>query len=548
MLRCLTVAVALAAGCSSPARGTPPAKAAPAEPPKLVVLLVIDQLPVWAFERDRALFTGGLGRLLKEGAYARAELPYAGTFTAPGHATIGTGAPPRVHGVIGNAWFRRDEGRDRAAEYDPDAPMFPVVEGARVTDTASSVALRVPGLADVLREATDGKARSIAVALKARAATLVTGKRPDLAVWFDADAGGMTTSRAYADEVPAWLPALARVRPPQRFVGQTWTPLDAARLAAHTQIADDAPGEGDVHGLGVAFPHPITALDAILHTPFGDEVVLDAAHAAIRQLRLGADDVPDLLAISLNAHDYAGHNWGPDSWEILDLTLRLDAALGELFATLDRTVGADRWALVMTSDHGATPLRERSPHPGARRVTIRELVDVADAAVAKSLGAGPWVAKVVSANLYMTDRWRALPVQDRLRTLDDAARALLTVDGIASVHPTAAFARGCGGLAALELAVCNSVAEGVSGELFLVARRGSTITDYTVGTHHDTPNDDNRWVPVIVRAAGVAPRIGGDVSTLQIAPTVSALLGVPAPPAATATPLFGLGARSPARP
>ena len=181
MSRSITVlsamVVAVLVGCPRP---TPVAEVARARP-RLVMLLVIDQLPTWAFERDRALFTGGLARLLREGAVvSAATLPHANTFTAPGHATIGTGATPAVHGVIGNRWFRRDEGLDRPAEHDPSSPVLALgaADGEPVKATASARALRVEGLADVLRTASNGRARSVAIALKARAACMVAGRRP----------------------------------------------------------------------------------------------------------------------------------------------------------------------------------------------------------------------------------------------------------------------------------------------------------------------------------------------------------------------------------
>jgi L-alanine-DL-glutamate epimerase-like enolase superfamily enzyme len=70
-----------------------------------------------------------------------------------------------------------------------------------------------------------------------------------------------------------------------------------------------------------------------------DRAEVDAALAAIAGERLGADDVADYLAISVSSHDYAGHAWGQESWERLDLLLRIDRRIGELLAHLDRTVG-----------------------------------------------------------------------------------------------------------------------------------------------------------------------------------------------------------------
>ncbi|MFN0247207.1 MAG: alkaline phosphatase family protein [Kofleriaceae bacterium] len=538
MRRAIIVVFALLVGSCGP-KGVP----APAKPPPtLVVLLVIDQLPTWAFERDRGLFTGGFARLLREGAVVRAaELPYASSFTAPGHATLGTGTTPSVHGVIGNQWYRRAESKDRGAEHDPASPMFRVVEpiasSTLIDDNASAVALRVDGLAEALRAARP-KSSSVAVALKARAAVFVIGKRPDLAVWYESAAGGMTTSRAYAPAIPAWLVELARQKPTTRFVGQTWEPLDAALVAKTTRIPDDGPGEGDLHGLGTAFPHRIEDPDAIVYTPFGDEVVLDAVHAAIPAMSLGLDDEPDLLAIGLNAHDYAGHVFGPDSWEVLDLTLRLDRALGELFAALDRRVGPDGWALVMTSDHGATPLVERSPIRGARRVPTSSIVTTVNDAVAPILGEGTWVAKISSNQLYLSNAIGD-PVA-KARALDAAVAAIAKVPGIAGVYRVADTAGRCASRAGMERIVCFGLAPDASGDLYLVPVRGSLLTEYTTGTHHDSPSAENREVPVIVRAPGLAAQTIERASFLQVAPTIAALLRVPPPPAATEPPLFSI--------
>jgi hypothetical protein len=380
----------------------------------------------------------------------------------------------------------------------------------------------------------------VAIALKPRAAVFMTGRRPELAIWYEAAAGGMTTSRAYASEVPAWLAELARTRPATRFFDRTWEPLDAALLARHTGIPDDAPGEGTVAGLGTTFPHRFTGGDpaqGVLHTPFADEIVIDTVRAALPALELGSDDVPDLLAIGLNAHDYAGHLWGPESWEVLDLTLRLDRLLGELFDELDHRLGRDGWAAVLTSDHGITPVVERSHYPGARRITSAELAAAIDRALASSLGKGPWVSRVTSSNIYLAP----LPDAGRDAALTAALQAIRGVPGIARAERADRMS-GCAERSGLERAMCDSIVDGESGELYVVPVAGSQISDYTSGTHHDAPFDDNRRVPILVRAPGLAPQTGTG-TLLQVAPTLAALLGVPAPPAATSPPLFGLRAR-----
>lgn len=539
------LALVLLAGCPAPR----PVRAA--RPTRLVVLIVVDQLSTWAFERDRALYRGGFARLLRDGAYVRAgELPYASTFTAPGHAAIATGAPPSVHGVVGNSWYRRDEGVERPAEYDPDAPALRVGPPHRGTlgpeDSASSRALRVEGVADALRRATGDRARSVTISLKSRAAVFVGGKRPGVAVWYEPAAGGMTTSRAFAREAPRWLVELARTRPATRFFDQTWAPLDAGLLARATGIPDDAVGEGAVHGLGRAFPHALAASDnpsrVLFHTPFGDELVMDAALAAIPALQLGADDVPDLLAISFSAHDYAGHLWGPESWEVLDLKLRLDAALGRLFDALDARLGRGGWAAVLTADHGVTPVVERSKVTGARRIRTEEIARAVEAVLEPRIGKGPWVVRIASGNVYLARAFADAPAGERDGALTAAADAIGRIPGVAAAARSDRLAGRCDRLSPLLRALCLSVVPGEAGELLVVPSAGSVITNHASGSHHDAPFDDNRHVPILVLAPGLAPQTGAG-SLLQVAPTVAALLRVPPPAAATEPPLFGLGAR-----
>ncbi len=515
--------------------------------PRLVVLIVIDQLPMWSFDRDRDRFTGGLGRMLRDGAVATGELPYANPFTAPGHSAIGTGAPPSVHGVLGNAWYRRAShgGDDKLhdAEYDPEAPVFavgpPLAGMLTGDDNGSPKALRVDGIADALRKATHGRGHSLAIALKGRAACFVAG-HPDLAVWYDAAAGGMTTSRAFASEAPSWLVQLAASKPVSSHFHDVWKPLDPRVLAAATGIPDAAPGEGNAVHLGTVFPHDLSATDsparAIIHTPFADEIEVETVDAALDALPLGQDDVPDLLAISFNAHDYAGHLWGPRSWETVDLTLRLDALLGKLFTKLDDRIGVGKWAVVLTSDHGATPVVERGVIPGARRITTAEITAAIDHALAP-YGKGPWVASIASSNIYLTPAFARLPERDRATALSAAAHAVANIPGIAAAGSTAAISGGCDRRHGLERAICLSVVDGESGDLYAVPRRGSLITDYRTGTHHDAPFADNREVPILVLAPGVGHQTGKG-SLLQVAPTVTALLGVPPPSAAKLPPLF----------
>lgn len=538
----VTAALALvAAGCR-------PHVAPPPPPPKLalVVLIVIDQLPSWGFEARQDLYQHGLRRLIREGeVFPRVAYPYAITFTAPGHAAIGTGAAPDRTGIVANGWYRRAQGRERQAEWDDGAPILGLPgRPADGLEGASSAALRVDGIADALEAATGGAARTVAIAGKPRAACFVAGRRPDVVLWYDAALRGMTSSRAYGDTLPAWLLALDAARPVADLLREVWAATDPAALAARTGIPDDAPGESGEHGLGVVFPHDLArtadAGKALRSTPLLDRLEVDTAIAAVDGEQLGADDTVDLLAVSFSAHDYAGHSWGQESWEMIELEQRLDRELGRLLDHLDRTVGADRYAVVLTSDHGATPMIEGGRHPGARRIAPAELEAVAEGAAAAALGAGDWIAAISSAMVYASPALLTHP--DRDRALAAIAAALAEVPQVAQVVRLDAAPAGCTGLDALLTSACLSRFTGETGELLIVPTDGSLVTGYPAGTSHDAPSDDNRLVPAIVRVPGPHTRTDLPVpSALSIAPTVTELLGIAPPAAATAPPLVRLG-------
>jgi hypothetical protein len=393
--------------------------------------------------------------------------------------------------------------------------------------------MRVPGIADALRVASP-TSRSVAISLKARSACFLAGRRPDLVLWFEEKLGGFTTSAAYRSSLPTWVTDLARERPWSRFADAVWSPIDPELVARETGIPDDSPGEATQSGFGTAFPHDLAKAPdparAILLTPFGDELLTDVAIAALGGEHLGEDAAPDLLAIGYSSHDFASHLWGQGSWEQLDLLLRLDRELERLFAALDAKLGPSGYAVVLTSDHGATPIVETSPHRGARRVPVDTVELAAETAMAKILGAGDWVAAISSLQLYFTPAFAAVTDE---RKRDDAAKAAIDairmIPGVRDAGRLAPLAQGCPGGEDMAR-ICRSFVPGESGDIYLVPVEGSLITEYTTGTHHDAPSADNRFVPLIVRAPGIAPRTSYQaVSILSVAPTVAALLGV-APP------------------
>ena len=552
------LALAAAAACGrskekEPAARPPaPADAAPVDDGRLrlVVIVVIDQLPSWSFDPMREHLTGGIGRLLREGVYyVNGDLPYGNTFTAAGHAAIATGAPPAVSGIVANDWHRPGDLEARGSSEDPDAPLLGPKPSTALEQGRSSMWLVVVATADVLERETGARSHTIAISLKDRSAILVLGKHPDLALWWDPYQTAMVTSRFYAEAVPTWATVMQGDRTLAAcLLEETWEPNDPALLAKLSACEDEQAGEGGNDDFGGTFPHALPKVPqpgkALLNTPFGTELLLETAAAALDGEKLGQDGVPDLLAVSISSHDYAGHGWGQESWERYDVLLDIDRRLGGFMEKLDAVVGRGRWGMILTSDHGALRLYERQVKAGVKvhRMTKLEVATVADKAARKVLGArGPWVRGLTGNIIHTSAAFVELPADRKAKALAAIAAAVKRVPGIGFVAPTAQIAGGDCARHKEPIAqrACRSVPPSIVDSLYVLPKHGSQfVGDHPWGAGHGTDSEEERTVPILLLAPGRKPhRVEERVSLLQVAPTVAALLAIPPPPAATEPPL-----------
>lgn len=543
--KALSVGLLGLAACSTPsalekapASGTSPTRAAQADArPKLVVVAIFDQLGSDTLARLTPLLDphGAIRSGITKGAfYPRVAYPYAATVTAPGHATIHTGAPPSESGILANERYDATHG---SIGWMSD-PTSPVLDDD--STSASPRALKVPTVADALRAATDNKAHVISLSLKDRAATLGGGKHPDLAVWFDPKLHGFVTSTWYGTKLPGCVSSFEASHPLEKLLAP-WTPENPKALA--TLGPDDRPGEGHYHGWGTTFPHDPRASEApwsvLRTTPALDQYLVQMSGQCADQLALGAHDDPDLLVISISGTDYAGHVFGPRSWEYADTFIRADHELGRLLHRLSKHI---KVAALMTADHGVTQVAEQLQARGrsAGRIEPQDLVKTLDAQVTAKLGPGPWVTSYVMPFVRLTDKGRAERDQV-VSTLVAGAHDVPGIYGLYDVRRASELRRSTNRVdRAVGLGINLSV---VPGELFVVPEPGWIVAPDNVvagGTSHGSPWQSDREVPVVMWGTSVVHATHKSVADMrQVAPTVAALLGVPKPSGAKLTALPG---------
>ena len=189
--------------------------------PKLVVIIVIDQFRGDYLERYRDQWgEGGFRLLLDHGAdFTDCNYDYANTRTAPGHATLLTGAYTNGHGIIANEWWDPQKKATVAAADDDQTKLVGMPGDA---PGASPHNLLADTLGDELKLATQGKSRVFGIALKDRASVLPAGFAADGAYWIDRATGAWITSTYYRNQLPKWAQDFNDSKRAEKYLNQEW--------------------------------------------------------------------------------------------------------------------------------------------------------------------------------------------------------------------------------------------------------------------------------------------------------------------------------------
>ena len=536
-------AVVLAAAAATSAQApktTPPKKTPTATRPKLVVVLVVDQMRADYVDKFRGQWKGGLKRLLEEGAWFRAAAyPYAATETCVGHATISTGAFPASHGMVANAWWDRDQQQMVSCTSDPNVTNA-AYAGGTTKGGDSAWRMQLPSFAEELKFQSGGASRVVTFSLKARSAVTLAGHKADAVTWFEASSGSWVTSAAYG--TMPFVEEFAKKHPVTDDYGKTWS----LSLPENAYLYDEnATGAATIEGWSTTFPHPLrgkgegSSPDAAFFSewsasPFADSYLTKLAEGAVDALGLGKSGGTDYVGIGYSSVDYVGHAFGPRSWEIQDILVRLDQDLQELFTELDQKVGKRNYLAVLTADHGVAPIPADTQKTGfdAGVLNLAELKDRLEKALEPFHYTKPAIARIVGNELYFSPGVYGQLRQDpaAMKALLDAAQSL---PGVAAVYRAEELSGGGKTLSETRRAVELNYFAGRSGDLYIL-QRPYWLTEssaegskrYT-GTGHGTPYYYDQRVPLVFMGFGIAPgEYFEEVTPADIAPTLGALTAV----------------------
>ena len=498
--------------------------------PKLIVVLVVDQMRADYLERFAAYETGGFHFLSKRGAnFVNANYEHMPTETCLGHSVLLSGRNPAHTGIVANDWYNRKTGKMTYCVEDDDSPL--------VSGTGAAVSpknLVGENFCDWLRSSYPG-ARVFSLSLKDRAAILMAGHHPQGAFWYSHDNGTFITSSYYGTQLPGWVRQFNDGHRVDSFAGRQWTPLlGDASPAYHTT---------EVNG---HFPHKMPTQsgrqlnDAVYGSPFGDELLEAFAEAAVKSNHLGQNEhnAPDLLAIGFSSNDAVGHEYGPDSPEIADEQIRLDRTLGHFMDTLTARMGSSNILWVLSADHGAEPTPEAEVtlrhNTAARRRQFSEAIESIEAqldSIFKLPRHVHWFAGKTDTMLYF-DR---VELASQGITVDAAVDALTTrvkdVPGIDAFYSATHLDSVKNEIGTI---LRNSAFPERSGDVYYLTSEWTLFSSKASGTSHGDPWPYDTHVPLILAGWHIrTERIDRAVRVVDVAPTLAGLTHVVPPKSET---------------
>jgi predicted AlkP superfamily pyrophosphatase or phosphodiesterase len=464
---------------------------------KLGVVIVVDQLSAETFQERAPKATGGIARLMREGAvFEYAEYRAAPTVTSVGHATLSTGTYGNAHGIVANNWF--DATSEVSRQSTEDTAFQIVGRPAAERDATAPTSLRVSTLSTSLKSS-HADAKSVVVSGKDRSAILTAGHSADVVLWFDSRAPQFVTSTYYGDSLPPF------VAPINERIAAAWKTL------MPNATAKDEPAET------MAFQSAIDAYE------------VDVALAAVDSLALGKDAVTDLLSISFSGHDRIGHHYGPDSAESAAAFASVDAQLGRLMKALDERVGKGKYVVAFSSDHGVGKKPEvlKSRRVDAGRVDIAQLRARLESSLDASLGPAEWIVGYATPGFIFNRKLRSKVTPAALATLKQLAQSETGVLEILTLSEVLAARGKPDAAGAFELGAF----EGRSPDLFVVPKP-YWIYSKSDAAAHSTWYSYDRQVPMVFWGAGVSKAKRLTAEAIDFAPTMAWLLHV-SPPASS---------------
>ena len=497
--------------------------------PKLVVLLVADQVRPDLLTRYDKLYTGGFRWLIDHGiSFTNTHHEHSNTLTGPGFFVIGTGRYPNSEGIWGNKFYDRILGKTVNCVEDAEAkPVGGEGEGRSYSRYIS------PGIGDWLKN-DDSLSKVYSIAGKDRSAVLLGGKNPNLVLYYNYR-GQFITSDYYVNKAPDWLENFNHSQNISSYRDSLWRKSLDDSLYVNYAREDYYLGESDSYNkepyspvFPIGFDSEIDPVGEIMGKPWFERIILNLGRTIIREEALGLDAHSDLICISFSAMDWMIHEYGPYSQEVMDACLKLDAYLGDFINELDKSIGLEHIEFVLTADHGGLPLpeyqREKGIHAGRiNRSELNEAFEWIEDEITEEYESDLFVRDGINYYFDLETLKRSNIPLSKLANI--VKKYLPKVVGIERVFTKQEIIQG-DSTDKIISRLQKMVHHERSPDIISILSPGYLFLN-PYGTSHGSPYDYDTHVPLLFSKKGRnAKSISDAAETVDIAPTIAKILGI----------------------
>jgi len=254
---------------------------------------------------------------------------------------------------------------------------------------------------------------------------------------------------------------------------------------------------------------------------------------------LGQDDVPDYLSISFSGVDAVNHFFGPSSLENEDVVMQLDRSLADLFTFVDKTVGLEHTLIVLSADHGMADMPEYMTELGysVGRIKSEQIIKIANDVGKQQFDIDNLVRFFFRPYLYLNEGKIVKAKLSQAIVERAIAAALAESEGIALAVPSSGF----------ESLQASPVIKQVqrnfhptrSGDIYIAQKPyWFMFEEGPIAAMHGSPWRYDTHVPIIFAGLDInAQTIHRLVHPVDVAPTLTAMLGMTSPSSAQGSPL-----------
>ncbi|MDP3889215.1 MAG: alkaline phosphatase family protein [bacterium] len=521
--------------------------------PRLTIIIVVDQFAQDYIQKIKPYLKHGLRELISNGVYyPNAYMPHAMPATGPGHTALNTGTYAKDHGIVLNEWVN-EQGKNVICDGDSAENAAVFSPTGTYNYGRSARLIMIDGLSDqfMLHSTEENPRYVFALSLKSRSA-IGSASKLGKAIWFDEKEGLFTSSKAYFEELPAWIKTFNTTQGINELDHVFWHQAKPSSSRAY-QFVNPKSYEfiiDDAIRVGQSIPiereaKPDEPFHLFVQTPQANKLLFDLARKCI-QVHCNKQNNTDLLLwLDLSSLDKLGHIHGPDSKEVLDMIYHLDKQLACFMRFAQRTAGTKNTLFVLTADHGIAPIPEVVKQAGlpAVRIIKKDLIERSNAYLQKGHGIANAIYKFKFPQFFLNqDAFSLLSREKKHEILKDLQSFLQKQPGIKRAWTNKELDTQCFEPNSIENYFKQQRYPGRSGSLFIQVTPYSHFTKWEKGTSHRSPYKFDLHIPLVLYQRGSIElkTIGKDVSALQLANTLADILQIPRPSASTIERLPGL--------